>query len=106
MINESAHILNEIKTCINSYNKEAKIFLFGSRARGDYRVDSDWDIMILLNKPKIDFSEKRDLRKLLYKVELETGQSISAFVHTYIEWTDKQCDTPLFESVRQDGIAL
>jgi len=27
-----------------------KIILFGSRARGDYREDSDWDILIVTKK--------------------------------------------------------
>jgi len=30
-----------------------KIILFGSRARGDYRQDSDWDILIVTKK-KLD----------------------------------------------------
>ena len=42
-------ILNEIKRVIMDVAKEMgveidKIILFGSRARGDYREDSDWDI--------------------------------------------------------------
>ena len=27
-----------------------KIILFGSRARGDYREDSDWDILVVVHK--------------------------------------------------------
>ena len=32
----------------------AHAILFGSRARGDARHDSDWDVLILLDKPKIE----------------------------------------------------
>jgi len=43
-------ILNVAK----EYNVEIdKIILFGSRARGDYREDSDWDILIV-TKEKLD----------------------------------------------------
>ena len=31
----------------------AKVILFGSQARGDYHEGSDWDILILLEKEKI-----------------------------------------------------
>ncbi len=34
--------------------KGAKVLLFGSQVRGDAREDSDWDILILLNKNKLD----------------------------------------------------
>ena len=30
-----------------------KVFLFGSQARGDVHDESDWDILILLDKEKI-----------------------------------------------------
>ena len=33
---------------------DARILLFGSRARGDARPDSDWDILIILNKNKLN----------------------------------------------------
>jgi len=37
-----------------------KIILFGSRARGDYTEDSDWDVLVVTkeevdNKRKVDF---------------------------------------------------
>jgi len=33
------------------------VILFGSQVRGDAREDSDWDILILLNKEKLDNSD-------------------------------------------------
>ena len=31
----------------------SSLLLYGSRARGDNRPDSDWDLLILLDKPKL-----------------------------------------------------
>ena len=35
----------------------AKVILFGPQARGDAREDSDWDILILLNKDKVELDD-------------------------------------------------
>ncbi len=48
-------ILKEIKRTIMEVAKEIgieidKIILFGSRARGEYRDDSDWDILVVTKK--------------------------------------------------------
>ena len=36
---------------------DGHLYLYGSRARGDFRPDSDWDLLILLNKDKEEFSD-------------------------------------------------
>ncbi|MCD6239500.1 MAG: nucleotidyltransferase domain-containing protein [Thermotogae bacterium] len=38
--------------------KVGKIILFGSRARGDYKEDSDWDFLIIVNE-ELNRKEKR-----------------------------------------------
>jgi len=37
-----------------------KIILFGSRARGNFKKDSDWDLMVVINKNS-SFLEKRKI---------------------------------------------
>ncbi len=44
-----------------------KIVLFGSRARGDYREDSDWDIMIVVDRRL----SRRDKLRLWYDIYRE-----------------------------------
>ena len=67
-----------------------KLILFGSRARGDARTDSDWDFLVVINPPviwpekrKIWLSVSRKLAKhyiaaeLLIKSEDEYSHDIS-----------------------------
>ncbi len=42
--------LNKIKEQVSKEDENASVILFGSRARGDYREDSDWDILVLTKK--------------------------------------------------------
>ena len=37
--------------------KGSTLYLYGSRARGDYHEDSDWDLLLLLDKAKIEFDD-------------------------------------------------
>lgn len=46
--------------------KIEKIILFGSRARGDYKKDSDWDLLII-TKEKITREEKLRIAHLIRK---------------------------------------
>ena len=64
--------ISVIKKHIGKNNlKIKKIILFGSRARGDFNKDSDWDFLVIIDKElsfrdknKIFVSIKRDLAKL------------------------------------------
>ncbi|MGB9856235.1 MAG: nucleotidyltransferase domain-containing protein [Caldisericum exile] len=40
--------------------KVTKIILFGSRAKGTYKEDSDWDFFVVIDK-KLSFNEKWDI---------------------------------------------
>ena len=44
------HIFKEIQTLKRQLLPNEKVILFGSQARGDEREDSDWDLLVLLNK--------------------------------------------------------
>lgn len=51
----------------------AEAFLFGSRARGDNRINSDWNILILVDNNKVTNEIEDNFREDLYNLELETG---------------------------------
>ena len=43
----------------------SKLYLYGSRARGDAHEDSDWDLLLLLDKPQ---KESTDFNKYAYPI--------------------------------------
>ena len=57
--------------------KDAKVILFGSRARRDAKADSDWDILVLLNKDKIDEQDHDNYTYPLW----ELGWQINQMIH-------------------------
>lgn len=64
------NIFNTIKSTVNGFLPDAEVFLFGSRARGDHNIESDFDILIITKntfagKEKISWTGK--IRKALIK---------------------------------------
>jgi len=48
-MNRNAEILDKIREVAHaSLPKGARLLLYGSRARGDAREDSDWDLLLIL----------------------------------------------------------
>ena len=82
-----------------------KVILFGSQVRGDEHEESDWDLLILLNKSK---SEKDDFYNYGYpftKMGWTNGTCIVPLIYTVAEW---EMNKPsLFSiNVEQEGIEI
>jgi predicted nucleotidyltransferase len=105
MKQETQRVSQLIRDCIKSVDSDAEVILYGSRARGDERLDSDWDILVLTDYP-VDLAAERKFREKLYDLELETGEPFSLFVYSKEHWRTKQSITPFYENVIQEGIPL
>ena len=97
-------ILEKIKKEILKDYPSAKIILYGSRARGDFKRVSDWDLLILLNE-RINFNQKLEINDKLFDVELEIDEVLSPIIHNISEWNELK-GTPFYQNVQQDGILI
>jgi len=98
--------LNKIKTTILQTSPDAQIFVFGSRARGTANTESDWDILILLPKERINSKDESILTDPLYDLELETGEVISPFIYSETEWNNRYTVTPLYKQIQLEAKRL
>jgi uncharacterized protein len=93
--------LQRVKATVQAIDPTAEVWLFGSRARGDARDDSDWDFLVLTDGPA-NWQYKHLLRDTLYDVGLEAGNSISTVIQS-----NKQkpllSATDLFRNVMIEG---
>lgn len=105
MDKKSKNIIQLIKLNVLETDSNAQVILYGSRARGDARKDSDWDILILTDYP-IDIIKEKVFRDHLYELEVQTGESFSVFVYSKDEWSRKQRITPYYVNITRQGIQL
>lgn len=99
-------VLNRIKNTIHRNDPKADAYLFGSRARGNNRPDSDWDILILVDSGKVTNEMEDKFRENLYDIELESGQIISTFIYPKTYWETKLKFSPLYKNVNSNGVKL
>ena len=63
----------------------SSLWLYGSRARGDESQNSDWDLLILLDKSKIT-SDDYDLAYFFRELGWELNAEISPHVYSKKQW--------------------
>lgn len=99
-------ILQKIVLVVNNYEPDAEVYLYGSQARGNTKKLSDWDLLILLDRPNIPFDLETKFMNEFYELELETGEIISPLIYTKTEWNANYSITPLFENINNEGIKI
>ena len=82
-----------------------RLILYGSQARGTATDASDWDLLIILDKPKIEQSDYDNVSFPFTALGWDLGQLISPVLYTKEEW-DNNSFTPFYKNVQQDAIYL
>lgn len=101
---EKQRVLQIVKNAVHNVDVKAEIILFGSRARGDYHEESDWDFLILLDNGE-NYNVYNNLREKLFYKELETGEIFSLIVHSREYWKKLQLSY-FYKEVTKDGIRI
>ncbi len=95
--------LNKIVNIIVNEIKPDKIFLFGSRARGDYVEESDYDLCII----KKGVEHRRKLAQRIYRLLYGSGVPVDIIVETP-ENFDRLKDYPslIYKEIAKNGKLL
>lgn len=80
-----------------------QVLLFGSRARGDATAESDYDLLVVVDK--VDSNVVRDIDDIAGKALLNHGAVVSAFPIAEEERTRRRY-SPLLINVAREGVAV
>lgn len=82
-----------------------KLILFGSQARGDAHSDSDWDLLLLLNKQEITLEDERLYAYPFTKLGWNYGKYFSVKLYSENDWKGRSF-TPFYKNIETDGINI
>ncbi len=105
---KTSSAINELKDVIDIIRHDAntsRIILFGSRARGDYQPDSDYDIMVLTK----DAPHERDITRKIYRdlIKHNIYLGVELFSMSEAKWKRAKAHKSYFyQDVDKEGIVI
>jgi predicted nucleotidyltransferase len=101
----NTQIFENIRTMKRQLLPKDRVILFGSQARGDAHWDSDWDLLVLLNKKKKTSQDEDRYGYPFDEMGWNYGVAINTVLYSTVEWEKKKC-TPFYQNVQKDGIEI
>ena len=105
MSNLSECYIGEVKNLFGGSLRQ--VILYGSYARGDYREDSDVDVMILVDLTDMEIKEyQRKLSDLTFDFNMDNDLDIKPIVKNeghFLKWIQNY---PFYSNVKREGVVL
>lgn len=106
IMTQNNNILEQIKKLGKKVlPKGSHLLLYGSRARGDNRPDSDWDLLVLLNRQQNVNADFANISYPLMELGFDLGQYFSVHTYSQEEWNSMNF-MPFYKNVERDKIQL
>ena len=102
----NSQIFREIQTLKRAILPNERVILFGSQARGDAREDSDWDLLVLLDKEKRNFIEDYDNYAYPFtELGWNYGIAINPVLYTEKQWEQGRI-FPFYQNIMYEGVEI
>ena len=87
--------------------KIERIILYGSYARGDFNLESDVDIMILLNCEQKEITERRkEISRIASRIGLKNDIMVSLLARNYADYKKQMKYQPFYQNIEKEGMNI
>jgi len=104
MLSERDHrILEQFASRLIERFTDARVWAFGSRARGDAEEDSDFDLCVVMDL--MDKERETAIEHLAWEVGFENGVILTTVLYTREQFeTGPRSKSPLTKSILREGV--
>lgn len=103
---ERARVIDNIRqVAARVLPQGSSLYLYGSCARGDYHEESDWDLLLLIDKPCLEHEDFRRYSYPFVEMGWDIGEDIRPHAYTKKEWYDGP-HAPFYYNVEEDKMIL
>jgi len=99
------NILANISSRVHDIIPDAQVLLYGSRARGDWNEESDWDVLILTNQD-VNRSLKDAIWDSVFPLSIEISSFISPLIVQKDAWENYRGYYSLKKTISNELIAI
>lgn len=109
-------MIEKVKTVTSEVNNELlkifggkidRIILYGSYARGDFNLESDIDIMILLNCDQKEIADNRKaISRIASRVGLRNDIMVSLLARTSDDYETNMPYQPFYQNIEREGVKV
>ena len=96
-------VVEKFKQLVSQRVKVYEVKVFGSRARGDSYLESDYDLIVLVDQESKVLNDK--IFNVSCKIGWEHNVVITVFVHEQSYYESKKYE-PLFMNIRKEGVHI
>ena len=103
---DTSQVINSIKQVASRVLPQGSLlYRYGSRARNDWHEGSDWDLLVLLDKPRLEHEDFDKYSFPFIEMGWDIGEDIRPHAYTKDEWFNGPRAT-FFYNVEEDKKVL
>ena len=104
MSKEDRKILNQFSARVHERFSNARVWAFGSRARGDATWDSDFDVFVVLSE--VDQKAERWIRDIAWEVGFENERVITTVLIDKEQFENgPMSESTIVDNILREGIS-